>query len=258
MQDGEELNGSLSEESDEEPPPCRPGRDRQFPPLEADDPVIETELDRGPNTESTTAGSEELSSSSDELRKGFLSVLRTVEACERGDLSGRGKPSCKGILMPQQLLKAVDNLIVEKYKGGEQSLWRLNCLVYAGAQVVSDRVKQNFARTTRKQRSLKRKEADVTQLRQQIGWLETEIHRRKSGKRPTPRQWRNIRLLHAEHTGLRELEVSLETQKAKIRVRAAQLRYFQALARSSFINSAYRRHGPSCLHKGLGSGTDGI
>ena len=86
--------------------------------------------------------------------------------------------------MPQQLLKAVDNLIVEKYKGGEQSLWRVNCLVYAGAQVVSDRVKQNFARTTRKQPSLKRKKADVTQLRQQIGWLETEIHRRKSGKRP--------------------------------------------------------------------------
>ena len=125
MQDGEELDGSLSEESDEEPPPCRPGRDRRSPPLEADDPVIETGLDRGPNAERMTAGSEELTGSSDELRNEFLSVLGTVEACEGGDLSGRGKPSCKGILEPHQLLRAVDDLIVEKYEEGEQSLWRL-------------------------------------------------------------------------------------------------------------------------------------
>ena len=143
-----------------------------------------------------------------------------------GDLSGRAKPSCKGILVPQQLLRAVDDLIVEKYDEGEQSLWRLNCLVYAGAVVISDRVKQPFTRTTKKQPSLKRKETDVAHLRRQIGWLEAEIHRRKSGKRPTPRQWRNIRLLHAERRGLRELEVSLETFKAKLGVRASQLRRF--------------------------------
>ena len=90
--------------------------------------------------------------------------------------------------------------------------------------MISDRVKRNLACTTRKRPSLKRKEADVAQLRQQIGWLEAEIHRQKSGRRPTSRQWRNIKLLHAEHTCLRELEVSLETRKAKLRVRAAQLR----------------------------------
>ena len=151
--------------------------------------------------------------------------------------------------MSQQLLKAVDNLIVEKYKEGEQSLWRPNCLVYAEAVVVSSRVKQNFARTTKKQPSLKRKEADVAQLRKQIGWLEAEIHRQKSGKRPTPRQWRNIRLLHVEHTGLRELEVSLKTWKAKLRVRAAQLPRLHASARSSSINSAYSKHGVSCLQQ---------
>ena len=216
MQDGEELDGSLSEESDEEPPTCRPGRDRRSPSLEVDDPVIETGLNKGPNAEERTAGSEELAGSSDELRKEFLSVLGTVEAGEEGDLSERGRPSCKGILVPHQLLRDVDDLIVEKYEEGEQSLWRLNCLVYAGTQVVSDRVKRNLAHTTRKRPSLKRKEADVAQLRQQIGWLEAEIHRQKSGRRPTPRQWRNIRLLHAEHAGLRKLEVSLETRKAKL------------------------------------------
>ena len=191
---------------------------------EADDPVTETDMDRGPSAESATAGSEELSSSSDELRKEFLSVLGTVEACEGGYLSSRDRPSCKGILVSQQLLKAVEDLIAEKYKVGEQSLWRPNCLVYAGAVVVSGRLKQNFACTTKKQPSLKQKEAEVTQLRRQIGWFEAEIHRRKSGKRPTPRQWRNIRLLHVEHTGLRELEESLKTWKAKLRVRAVQLR----------------------------------
>ena len=98
----------------------------------------------------------------------------------------------------------------------------------------------------------------MTQLCQQIGWLEAEIYRQKTGKRPTPRQWRNIRLLQAEHTDLRELEVSLETRKTKLRVRAAQLWHLRAAARSSFINSAYRRYGLSCLHKGSGKGTDGI
>ena len=219
--------------------------------------MIETGLDRGPNTESTTAGPEELPSNSDELRKEFLSVLRTVEACEGGDLSARPS-SCKGMPVSHQLLSAMDDLIVEEYEKGERSLWRLNCLVYAGAELVSSRVKQNLARMTKKQPSQKRKVADVRQLRRQIGWLEAEIHRRKSGKRPTPRQWRNLRLLHAERTGLRELEVSLESRKAKLRVRAAQLRRLRAAARSSFINSAYRRHGISCLQKGSGRGTDGI
>ena len=37
MQDGEELNGTLSEESEEESPSCRPGGDWTSPSLEADD-----------------------------------------------------------------------------------------------------------------------------------------------------------------------------------------------------------------------------
>ena len=49
-------------------------------------------------------------------------MLKTVEGCEEGDLSRRGKPSCKGILVSQQLLKTVDDLIVEKYSEGEQTL----------------------------------------------------------------------------------------------------------------------------------------
>ena len=101
IQDGEELNGSLS---DKESPPCRPGRDQQSLSLEADDPMIETGLDRRPNAESMIAGSEELSSSSDELHKEFLSVLGIF---------------LQGILVSQQLLWAVDDLIVEKYEEGE-------------------------------------------------------------------------------------------------------------------------------------------
>ena len=119
MQDGEELNGSLSEESEEESPPCWPGGDWMSPSLEADDPAIETGLDRGPNTESTTAGPEKLPSNSDELCKEFLLVLGMVEACEGGDLSGRARPSCKGMPVSHQLLRAVDDLIVEEYEKGE-------------------------------------------------------------------------------------------------------------------------------------------
>ena len=131
-QDEEESKGSLFEETEEESSPCIPGGARKSPSLEVDDPAIVTDTDGGPNAERTTTGSEE-TSSSDELRKEFLSVLRSIEGCEERDLSGRVKPSCKGILVLQRLLRAVDDLIV-LYHEGSQSLWRLDCLVYAGIQ----------------------------------------------------------------------------------------------------------------------------
>ena len=43
MQDGEELDGSLSEESEKESSPCRIGRERMSSSPEADDPVTETD-----------------------------------------------------------------------------------------------------------------------------------------------------------------------------------------------------------------------
>ena len=52
--------------------------------------------------------------------------------------------------------------------------------------------------------------------------------------------------------------MSLETKKAKLSVRASQLRRLRASSRSSSINSDYRRHGPSCLSRRPGGGTDGI
>ena len=59
----------------------QPGGAQRSPSPEAD-PAMVARLDRGANAESMTTGSEEPSSSSDELRKEFLSVLGTVEACE--------------------------------------------------------------------------------------------------------------------------------------------------------------------------------
>ena len=53
-------------------------------------------------------------------------------------------------------------------------------------------------------------------------------------------------------------EVSLETKKAKLKVRTSQLRRLQASARSFSINSDYRRHGPSSLSRGPSGETDGI
>ena len=52
---------------------------------------------------------------SDELRKEFVTVLGTVDACREGDLSGSASPSCKGTRVQQNLLKAVNDLIVEEY-----------------------------------------------------------------------------------------------------------------------------------------------
>jgi len=44
----------------------------------------------------------------------------------------------------------VDDLIVEEYEKRERSMWKLDFMVYARAEVVSGRVKQNLVRTTKK------------------------------------------------------------------------------------------------------------
>ena len=64
----------------------------------------------------------------------ILSIVRMVTSCEEGDLSGIRRPFCKRIIAQQSLLKAVDDLIAGEYKG--KGHWRLNCLVYAGAELV--------------------------------------------------------------------------------------------------------------------------
>ena len=61
-----------------------------------------------------------------------------------------------------------------------------------------------------------------------------------------------------ERSSLRELETSLETKKACLRVRVTQLRRQQASARSTAINTAYRRQGPSCLSGGSRGKINGI
>ena len=53
--------------------------------------------------------------------------------------------------------------------------WRLNYLVYAGAELVSKKVKRTFAVQPKKQEGLKRKETNVQQRSRMSSWLETEI-----------------------------------------------------------------------------------
>ena len=82
----------------------------------------------------------------------------------------------------------VDYLIVEEFARGEQTPWRLNCLVYTGAVLVSDRTRRIMSkRTPPKQEDQSQKKANVEHLRRTIGWLESEIGRRKEGRKATSR-----------------------------------------------------------------------
>ena len=63
--------------------------------------------------------------------------------------------------------------------------------------------------------SIRQKEAEVTELRQKIGWLTSEICRRKTSPKMTERQYRNqahIRRIFGPQS-LCELEAQLETLK---------------------------------------------
>ena len=191
----------------------------------------------------------------EDLRKEFFSILRKITSQGEGDLSKRAVPKCKGILVQKNLMRDVDWLIVEEYKKGEPSHWRLNCLVYAGAELVSRRVRGNFHKRTRKQPDMKRKESDVRNLRKDIGRLEAEIRRRRAGEPATSRQWANMRRLHLERSPIGELVSVLEDKKARLRVRVTQMHRLRASARSRSSNAAYRRDGPKSLCSGSGTDT---
>ena len=224
------TRGGTEEEAlfDHEPSPSevphrRPGRPWMSPVLETSGSATDSDNeDAGTELGALNIRCEN-HSISDELRNEFLSVLRTVSSCEKGDFSGRARPSYK-IVVPKKLVKAMDELIAEEFLKGSQSHWSLNCLVYTGAELISRWVRRTFAEKTRNQSGQKWKEAQVLQFRRKLGWLEAEIRRQKSEKQATPRQWNNSRQLRMEHCSLRELEVSLEMKKACLRVRATQLR----------------------------------
>jgi len=132
-----------------------------------------------------------------------------------------GKPKCRGVKIGEGL-RAVDDLVVEEFERGKKTLWTLNCLVYAGAVIVTNRMHRP-SKTPRMQQVNPQKQADVTRPCRTIRQLESEIRRVKQGAKVTARQRTNIQWLKLEQYSLWELETSLEMQKACLRVRVTQL-----------------------------------
>ena len=73
-----------------------------------------------------------------------------------------------------------------------KSLWTLNTLVYAGAVVAEKRVKNGLPKP---QAKVEQRLGKIEHLRRVVGWLESELDRKRRGIRLTPRQWRNRKQL---------------------------------------------------------------
>ena len=175
-----------------------------------------------------------------------------------GKFSARLRPSCQGIQVDSALLRVVDNLIAQEWEdcsGKMLTLWKLNCLVYAGAVVVERVVKRSLVRLGGDRcpriESIRRKEAKVTELRRKIGWLTSEISRRETSAKITERQYRNqariSRIFGLQ--SLREIEAQLETLKGFLCVRCLQLRHLKKTLRRKRLNERYRHLGPRVLDK---------
>ena len=180
-----------------------------------------------------------------------------------GNSSARLRPLCQGIRVDGALLKAADDLIAQEWEEcSGKTLWKLNFLVYAGAVVVERVVKLSLVRPggggCPRVESIKRKETEVTELRQKIGWLTSEISRRKTSPKMTERQYRNqariCRIFGPQ--SLRELEAQLETLKGFLHVRCLQLRHLKKTLRSKKLNELYRRLGPRVLEKQNGASSN--
>ena len=105
-----------------------------------------------------------------ELQEEYQSVLREVEAVVEGNFSARVRPSCQGNRVDGALLMAVDDLIARELEEfGERTVWKFDCLVYAGAVVVEKFVKRSLVRPggggCPRVESIRRREAEVTDLR---------------------------------------------------------------------------------------------
>ena len=207
-----------------------------------------------------SSGTEISSEVLEKLQEEFQTELRGIEAVVEGNFSARVRPSCQGIRVDGALLAAVDDLIAREWEEcSEMRVWKLNCLVYAGAVVVGKFVKRSFVRPggggCPRVKTIRRKEAEVTELRRKIGWLTSEISRRKTSPKMTDRLCRNqarVRRIFGPQS-LREMEARLETLKGYLRVRSLQLRRLKKTLRRKKLNEQYRRLGPRILEKQNGA-----
>ena len=111
----------------------------------------------------------------------------------------------------------MDIIIMEAWQTGENSFWRLNCLVYAAVVVVNRRWR-NIPLHGRKKPvtedpQVEKRKAQILNLRRKIGWLSCEVQMRERGKRPMQRQKRLVVRLRKIFglKSLPELKTLLET-----------------------------------------------
>ena len=101
------------------------------------------------------------------LREEFLSVFRKIGA-KVGTWKNRGRPRCKGVGFNMRLIQEVDDIIISELSKGPPTLWRLNCLVYAGAETVEKRVKCGREKDKGPELSVQQKSAQILHLRKTI------------------------------------------------------------------------------------------
>lgn len=170
-------------------------------------------------------------------------ILRKLISADKGDLSNRKKPNIKGIKVNKRKMQAMDELIAEEFENGEQSLWRLNCLVYAGAMVISEGAKR-FHKQEAPQSEAKR-DLDIARLRKLVGQIHADLTKREIGVNLTSKQ-RKLRNSINKMCGsksTKSLRVFLRKQKDLLRIRITQKKRYTSAKRRREINARYRKNG---------------
>ena len=184
------------------------------------------------------------------LMEEFSSVYNMLsERTEEGSLENRKRIFCKGLNPTCQLMTDMNNIIKEAWQTGENSFWRLNCLVYAAAVVVNRRWRKiplhGRKKPVTEDPRVEKRKAQILNLRRRVGWLSCEVQRRKQGKRPTPKQKRLVVRLRKIFgvKSLPELKTLLESQKGILRVKSLQLRRIKTKERERMARMKFERQG---------------
>ena len=188
----------------------------------------EVTVESSPAQEAPAVGTEQVADhqTPERWQEKVSEALRPLQRKRPGDMSGRKRQSIKGRTLDPHILGQIDRAMIAVWEGvaeGERTLWMLNSLMYAGAQVGRDastewtEQRQNQTETdpdpdptdpddpetfladhdARKsdkcssQKGGERREKlleKVRKARQRMGWLEAEMARVSGRKKPPTRK----------------------------------------------------------------------
>ena len=186
-----------------------------------------------------------------EIKVCYLRNIREKEGNFSERMESVGKVS-----IPIALIRAADDATADIWEseGKNQSLWRLNCLIYAAGVVLNKLARSGNKRTksTWEQKSDGAAEKCRLRLAEARRWysrVAVEMSRQKKGKILTRRTGKNRTILQAKYGSTAMSKLTIESVKLRdvIKIYSEKVKRMRNRARCRLVNARYRSQGMKAL-----------